>query len=60
MDTVTKEYEDKEIPRPSYWGGYVLVPSVFEFWQGRKNRLHDRILYELTHHGHWQIDRLSP
>ncbi|HRZ42242.1 MAG TPA: pyridoxamine 5'-phosphate oxidase [Bacteroidales bacterium] len=48
-----------EIPRPPHWGGYRVIPSYFEFWQGRDNRLHDRFSY--TPEGtHWRIDRLAP
>jgi pyridoxamine 5'-phosphate oxidase len=47
------------IPKPPYWGGYLLKPENLEFWQGRPNRLHDRILYSLAN-GNWNIDRLSP
>jgi pyridoxamine 5'-phosphate oxidase len=53
-------YRDKSIPRPPYWGGFCLLPNVFEFWQGRPNRLHDRILYTLQSDGLWIIARLSP
>lgn len=48
-----------EIPRPDHWGGYRLVPEVIEFWQGRRDRLHDRIRY-LREAGLWRVDRLSP
>lgn len=48
-----------EIPKPEFWGGYRLQPSSYEFWQGRPNRLHDRIAYRLVD-GQWQIDRLMP
>ena len=47
-------------PRPSHWGGYRLVPTGVEFWQGRPSRLHDRIAYRLQADGSWQIVRLSP
>lgn len=47
------------IPRPPHWGGYRLLPSVFEFWQGRQSRLHDRIRYRLEDE-HWRIERLAP
>lgn len=54
------EYQGKEIPRPEYWGGYIVKPVEIEFWQGRPNRLHDRILYKLQDDYSWQINRLSP
>lgn len=49
----------KQIPLPPFWGGYSLIPSYFEFWQGRPNRLHDRIIYTLVK-GSWKIGRLAP
>ncbi len=48
------------IPRPHYWGGYVVKPVTIEFWQGRSNRLHDRILYSLQPGNSWKIERLAP
>jgi pyridoxamine 5'-phosphate oxidase len=53
-------YEGKEIPVPTTWGGYRLVPTSFEFWQGRKSRLHDRLRYVKTDDGGWKIERLAP
>ena len=47
-------------PMPEFWGGYLLVPKRFEFWQGRENRLHDRFLYTSGVDARWQIDRLAP
>lgn len=47
-------------PRPDHWGGYRLVPSLFEFWQGRPSRLHDRLVYSPDGQQGWKIDRLSP
>lgn len=47
-------------PRPEHWGGYRLIPTAFEFWQGRASRLHDRLRYLPDNHGKWTIDRLSP
>lgn len=52
-------FEEKEIPRPSDWGGYILKPNRIEFWQGRENRLHDRIMYEKKNLK-WQIHRQAP
>ena len=53
-------FEGKEIPRPLHWGGYRVVPSKIEFWQGRSNRLHDRIQYTIQSNGSWVIERLAP
>jgi len=54
-----KEYEGKEIERPKWWGGYIVKPISMEFWQGRPNRLHDRIRYTLVDVD-WKIERLAP
>jgi len=59
MDELRKRYEGKDIPLPPHWGGYRLMPTEFEFWQGGVNRLHDRILYEKKNEG-WARNRLSP
>jgi pyridoxamine 5'-phosphate oxidase len=48
-----------DVPLPEYWGGYRLIPEVYEFWQGRENRLHDRIKYT-KENDHWKIERLAP
>jgi pyridoxamine 5'-phosphate oxidase len=53
------EYEGREIPRPPFWGGYRVEPEEIEFWQGRENRLHDRLVYR-REHGAWRIERLQP
>jgi pyridoxamine 5'-phosphate oxidase len=53
------EYENKDIPKPANWGGYLVTPISFEFWQGRPNRLHDRIRYKLQEYD-WIIERLAP
>lgn len=50
----------KTIPRPDHWGGYRVRPAIIEFWQGRANRLHDRIQYSLNENGNWIIERLAP
>ncbi|MBL4818155.1 MAG: pyridoxamine 5'-phosphate oxidase [Deltaproteobacteria bacterium] len=55
-----RQYENQEIPRPPHWGGYLLKPTYFEFWQGQDNRLHDRFAYELQPDGNWEISRLAP
>ncbi|WP_297507689.1 pyridoxamine 5'-phosphate oxidase [Flavobacterium sp.] len=60
LQQLEKEYEGQPIPRPSYWGGYLVRPVVIEFWQGRPNRLHDRIRYYLLTNLSWKIDRLAP
>ena len=54
------EYKNKPIERPDYWGGYIIKPVEMEFWQGRPNRLHDRVLYQLQTDYNWDINRLSP
>ena len=54
------EFKGKTIPRPNYWGGFLVRPVEVEFWQGRPNRLHDRIRYHLENDYLWKIERLSP
>lgn len=53
-------YQGKPVPRPPHWGGYRVKPLCFEFWQGRDNRLHDRLRYRKSSDGNWIIERLSP
>ena len=53
------EYEGRGVPRPPFWGGYRVAPDTIEFWQGRENRLHDRLVYSRVGDG-WRIDRLQP
>lgn len=60
LDRLDRDYRDSPIPRPPHWGGYRLVPSYFEFWQGRSNRLHDRLCYRQTTSDAWKVERLSP
>ena len=59
-DKAYKAYANKVVPLPDYWGGYLVVPTLFEFWQGRMSRLHDRIQYSLEANQDWKIERLSP
>ncbi|PCI02866.1 MAG: pyridoxamine 5'-phosphate oxidase [Flavobacteriaceae bacterium] len=54
------KFKDSEIPRPIHWGGYLVHPTSIEFWQGRPNRLHDRIRYTLQDNYDWKIERLAP
>ncbi len=57
---ITTEFKDKEITRPKHWGGYLIKPISIEFWQGRPNRMHDRIRYTLLNNFDWKIERLAP
>lgn len=57
---LSERFSNKPVPRPPHWGGYRLVPNYFEFWQGRSNRLHDRICFKLLKDSCWQIERLAP
>ena len=57
---LTEELSGKEITRPDHWGGYCIRPAIIEYWQGRSNRLHDRIQYTLMEDGKWKIERLAP
>ena len=54
------KFEGKEITRPPHWGGFMVKPKAIEFWQGRPNRMHDRILYKLKEDFSWKIERLEP
>ncbi|NAY93222.1 pyridoxamine 5'-phosphate oxidase [Muricauda sp. JGD-17] len=60
LAALEKKYEGKEIKRPPYWGGYLVRPVSIEFWQGRPNRLHDRIRYTLQEDLDWKMERLAP
>lgn len=55
-----KKYPNEVVPRPEFWGGYLLTANYFEFWQGRESRLHDRIAYKISENNNWNIDRLAP
>ncbi len=60
LKELEKEWAGKEILRPNHWGGFLVRPVAVEFWQGRPNRLHDRIRYQLQANFEWKIERLAP
>ncbi len=61
QESLTMQYADAEVlPCPPFWGGYRLIPTKMEFWQGRANRLHDRLHYRLLSEGNWKMERLAP
>lgn len=55
-----EKFRNRSVPRPQHWGGYVLLPTAFEFWQGQMGRLHDRVRYCMRGNGDWQMERLMP
>ena len=60
-EEIDERFVDSDVPRPPWWGGYRVVPSIYEFWQGREDRLHDRLRYTRDDQGQgWRIDRLAP
>ncbi len=60
VEELDKAYQTKKIPMPRNWGGYRLKPTAIEFWQGRPNRMHDRLLYTRKENTNWVISRLAP
>lgn len=64
LETALREIEERfadgEVPLPDFWGGFRVRPEVIEFWQGRPNRLHDRLCYQRLPKGGWRVERLSP
>jgi len=60
VDQYKSRFTENNIPRPPHWGGYLVRPVTIEFWQGRPNRLHDRLQYNLLDNGSWLIERLAP
>jgi pyridoxamine 5'-phosphate oxidase len=60
LQSLEEQFKGKEILRPEFWGGFIVKPVSVEFWQGRPNRLHDRIRYQLLEDFNWNIERLSP
>lgn len=60
LEKLEQQYQGKEVPRPPHWGGFLIRPVSIEFWQGRPNRLHDRIRFELQADYHWKVERLAP
>lgn len=61
MQALERQYEGRDdIPRPAHWGGYRVAPALIEFWQGRENRLHDRLRYRQLPDGSWTCERLAP
>ncbi|TYP98078.1 pyridoxamine 5'-phosphate oxidase [Tenacibaculum adriaticum] len=60
LKSLSTKFQNKEIPRPKHWGGFIVKPVSIEFWQGRPNRMHDRIRYTLQKDFFWKIERLAP
>jgi pyridoxamine 5'-phosphate oxidase len=60
MKKYKDQFHSKEVPRPDFWGGYIVEPNLIEFWQGKPGRLHDRLQYSLEENGVWKLQRLAP
>ncbi len=60
MKDVERKYAGQVVPLPPYWGGFRVIPETVEFWQGRRNRLHDRLRYRRASDGSWSVERLAP
>jgi pyridoxamine 5'-phosphate oxidase len=60
LSQLEQPLKDQQVPMPEEWGGFRLRPESFEFWQGRPNRLHDRLRYTMEARGSWSLERLSP
>ena len=60
LKEMKEKFFNRQVPLPSFWGGYRVVPVSFEFWQGQPNRLHDRFLYSRNKDNSWKIERLAP
>jgi len=57
---LVERYQSRKPKRPNNWGGYLIIPERIEFWQGRRNRLHDRIVFSRNRAGRWEVQRLAP
>jgi len=60
LQELKTKYDNQEVPRPPHWGGFRIIPTTIEFWQGQPSRLHDRLNYRRRDDGTWFIERLSP
>lgn len=60
LQQLQEKYENQQVPRPPHWGGFRVIPTEIEFWQGRPSRLHDRLIYHRGDDGSWTMQRLSP